>query len=324
MEIAPALHPSHREARQRFLTRGFLPVQTEEIGLYRRWINGWTLLTELSAANLIAWGIAAYRALYKVIAGYFCSVWFPCGGGPIEIQIHPSAEAPRIPLRGLIDALWETVSGTGDALAIYTIEERLLKDYTDVQGYAVRTDWTDDRSEYIYRIADLLELSGKENAEKRRHLRKCAACDRVSLAPVGKANVQMCVDIQNQWCGQQDCGACAALCGCEKNALENMTAIFDGNVYEGAYLYMEEKPAGFAIWERLDEERVFLYFAKALVSDFNTYLYYKIAETYFADAESLSMGSDMGKPGLRFFKRHLGRHTLARKYRCAYSKGGSL
>jgi hypothetical protein len=318
------LPPSHRETYQRFLTHGFLPVRKEEIALYRRWINGWTLLTELSAANLSAWGIGAYSALYKVIHGYFCSAWFPCGGGPLEIQVHPSLERPRIALQELVDALWETASGTGNALAIYTIEEHLLKAYTDVQGYSIQTDWTDDRGEYIYRIQDLLDLSGKENEKKRRHLRKCAVDDRVFLMPMSKENVQTCVELQNQWCGQQDCAACAAFCGCEKKAIENMAAIFDDDVYKGAYLYAAEKPAGFAIWERLDKERGFLYFIKALVSNFNTYLYYKAAETYFADAETLSIGSDMGKPGLRFFKRHLGRHTLARKYRCVYSKRDSV
>ncbi|MDR1216196.1 MAG: hypothetical protein LBK25_05910 [Treponema sp.] len=47
-------------------------------------------------------------------------------------------------------------------------------------------------------------------------------------------------------------------------------------------------------------------------------------KTYLQDAEYLSMGSDMGAEGLRFFKRHLGQYTLARKYRCAYIKGDSL
>jgi hypothetical protein len=316
------LPPSHRETYQRFQTHGFLPVRKEEIALYRRWINGWSLLTESSATILSAWGMVPYRALYKVIYGYFCSAWFPCSGGPLEIQVHPSQA--ELPLQELIDALWEPISGTGNALAIYVIEEHLIEAYADVQGYSIQMEPTDDRSEYIYRIQDFLELSGSENRVKRYHLRKCAVDDRVFFMPMSKANVRMCVELQNKWCGQQDCAVCAAYCGCEKKALENMATLFDDDVYKGAYLYVAEKPAGFGIWERLDKERVFFFFSKSLVSDFNTYLYYKAAETYFADAEYLSMGSDMGKPGLRFFKRHLGRHTLARKYRCVYSKGDSV
>jgi hypothetical protein len=311
---------SYRETYRYLQTQDFLPVKIEEIGLYRRWINGYTLLTELSAAQLNTWGIAVYSALYKVIHGYFCSVWFPCNGEPIEIQIHPAQEEAKIPLQELIDALSETMNETGNTLTIYTIEEHLLKAYTDIKGYTIQTDFTDDRSEYIYRISDLLELSGRVNAEKRRHLRKCVVDTHVFLQPITTENIQVCIELQNQWCGQQDCESCVALCGCEKKALENMVALFDDDVYRGVYLYVEGKPAGFAIWERLDKERVFLYFAKALVSDFNTYLYYKAAETYFADAETLSMGSDMGKPGLRFFKQHLGWYALARKYRCVYKR----
>ncbi|MDR2445837.1 MAG: DUF2156 domain-containing protein [Treponema sp.] len=323
----PDIPPHFKETYRRLSAQNFIPAQTEEIGLYRQWINGYTLLTELSAANVSTWGIAVYSVLYKVIHGHFCSVWFPPNGGPLEIQIHPAQICEQKEseyLQKIIDALADAISGTGNALAIYTIEEHLLDAYMNIQGYAIQTDWTDDRSEYIYRVSDLLELSGKENVEKRRHLRKCVIDGGVFLQPIAKENVHLCVELQSQWCGQQNCGLCAAFCGCEKKALENMTAIFDSGVYDGVYLYVEEKPAGFAIWERLDKERVFLYFAKTLVSDFNTYLYYKMAETCFANAEYLSMGSDMGKEGLRFFKRHLGRHTLACKYRCAYIKGDSL
>jgi hypothetical protein len=319
-ETPEDLPPFYRETYRHLKTQGFIPVKIEEIGLYRRWINGYTLLTESSAAILGTWGIAAYSALYKVIHGYFCSACFPCNGDPLEIVIHPTQEEAEIPLQELIDTLSEMMSETGNTLTIYIVEEHLLKAYTDIKGYAIQTDFTDNRSEYIYRIADLLELSGKVNAEKRRHLRKCAVDDRVFLQPITMENIQTCLELQKQWCVQQDCESCAAFCGCEKKVLENMVAFFDDDVYKGVYLYVEGKPAGYAIWERMDKERVFLYFAKTLVSDFNAYLYYKTAETYFAGAEILSMGSDMGKPGLRFFKQHLGRYTLARKYHCVYKR----
>jgi hypothetical protein len=323
-ERETAIPSCFQETYRHLLAKNFIPAKKEEIGLYRQWINGHTLLTELSAVQLSTWGIAAYSALYKVIHGYFCSVWFPCTGDPIEIQIHPAQKKSEIPLQKLIDALSEVMSETGNDLAIYTIEEHLLKAYTDIKGYSIQTDFTDSRGEYLYRISDLLDLSGPVNYYKRKRVKKIAAMADVSLRHITTENIQTCVELQSQWCGQQDCESCAAFCGCEKKVLENMAALFDDDGYIGVYLYVEEKPVGFTICERLDKERVFLYFAKTLVSDFNTYLYYKTAETYFADAETLSMGSDMGKPGLRFFKQHLGRYTLVRKYRCAYIKGDSL
>ena len=47
---------------------------------------------------------------------------------------------------------------------------------------------------------------------------------------------------------------------------------------------------------------------------------YMITKTYFSDIEYINLDSDVGNPGLRMFKTHLGVYELWRKYICTYRK----
>jgi hypothetical protein len=111
-----------------------------------------------------------------------------------------------------------------------------------------------------------------------------------------------------------------------------MEEIFDASVYGGLLLYVAGKPEGYAIWEPLGQAAnhggpaasgqaqasvrgtAYVYFAKANIPNFNVYLYYIMAKDHLGGVEFLNNGYDMGKPGLRMFKRHLSVHRMMKKY----------
>jgi hypothetical protein len=125
--------------------------------------------------------------------------------------------------------------------------------------------------------------------------------------------------VQNQWCAPKDCAVCASFAGCEKTAVEIMTAIFDEKIHRGLLLYCKEAPTGYVICEKKSANLTYLYFGKSIVQDYFVYLIYMIAKMYYADVKYLNINEDMGSPGLRMFKSHIGVHELWRKYLCTYT-----
>jgi hypothetical protein len=102
-----------------------------------------------------------------------------------------------------------------------------------------------------------------------------------------------------------------------------MADIFDEGVYKGILGYLNDVPVGYAICEQINEKIVILYFGKASITNFNVYLYYTIIKMYFFGVEYLNNGHDMGKEGLRIFKKHLSAHELWKKYLCTFTKSVS-
>jgi hypothetical protein len=249
-------------------------------------------------------------------------------------------------------ALREIAAGAGlPALRIWAVDDTLLAELRAAAGTAVGSvagdavgpagaaaaagsitaECSDDYSEYLYRVADIVEWNGGVNLNKRNSLKRCFATPDVALTPLTKDNFAVCLEIEDEWCSHQDCEACRAFAGCARDSLKNMGKIFDPAIHGGLLLYVGGKPVGYAIWEVLGAAgaalgasaalgagvTAYVYFAKANITNFNVYLYYTMAKDYLPGVEFLNNGYDMGKMGLRTFKRHLGVHTMMKKYLCS-------
>jgi hypothetical protein len=100
-----------------------------------------------------------------------------------------------------------------------------------------------------------------------------------------------------------------------------MADIYDDNVYEGLFGYVDGALAGFISWENRHKGRAYLHFGKGNIQNFFVYLIYTLAKEKLPDEiEFLNINEDMGKEGLRRFKKHLGAHELWRKYLCTFVK----
>jgi hypothetical protein len=273
----------------------------------------------MSAVMFVVWRYS-YFGLYKIIHGYLCSVFFH--KGEVYFTIHAPKE-PDYPLSAVVGRLADLCRENGvPSLQIKFVEERFLPEYESAGP--MKAVYSDDNSEYTYRTSDFLDLSGPVNCNKRKRVRKIASMEGVSLRPMTAANMRLCAEIEAEWCARQDCAYCESFAGCEMKAVEAFFDIFDENIHTGLLLYLGEKPAGYLICEKISEKLSFLYLGKANIQDGLVYLIYMMLKEHLTGVEYINMSEDMGKPGLRLFKRHLGRYTLARKYICTYSGRDSL
>jgi hypothetical protein len=264
----------------------------------------------MSAVMFVVWHYN-YFGLYKVIHGYLCSVFF-YEGRDIYFTIH-APEKPERPLATIAGILADLCYKSGlSSLQIKFVEERFLPEYKPLGPANIV--YSDDNSEYAYKVSDLLDLSGTVNYYKRKRVKKIAAMADVSLRPITAENIRLCTEIETEWCAYQDCAYCESFTGCEKKAIEAFFDIFDEKIHKGLFFYLGEKPTGYIICEKISEKLSFLYFGKANIQDGFVYLIYMMFKEHLTDVEYMNISEDMGHQGLQRFKRLLSTYELWRKY----------
>jgi hypothetical protein len=311
-------------ARRFFQDRGFLPADMSAYPVFSAF-SRYSLLQEMSAPIISSWSFA-YHGLYKVIGGCLCTVYFH-EAKPVYVTIHRPADGqPRLPLARVVDVLYGLCREAGlPFLQIRFIDEKYLAEFEGIGGYRVETQRRPQDDEYVYRIKDLLELSGAANFYKRKRIRRCSALPGVSLRPLTRANVRECLAVEDAWCRGKDCAYCASFGGCEREALRNMVELFDERRHAGLLLRLGEQSAGYLICERIAQDLAFLYFGKAVMEGFFAFLIYHLFadpenRAYVEGVEYMNLNEDMGSPGLRLFKSHLSAYELWPKYICTFTR----
>ncbi|GHT65500.1 hypothetical protein FACS1894110_07520 [Spirochaetia bacterium] len=316
--LLPPDSPEAVRAYRYFRQQGFCPADRDSFPVYKQYEQA-SGLQEMSAAIIASWSFV-YHGLYKIIAGYLCGVYF-YEGKPIYFTIHRPREDSACSLNQIIDMLYRFSREAGlPFLQIKFIDEAYLGEYQDVSGYRINTERRDSDDEYVYRVQDLLELSGPVNFYKRKRLKRCTDRADISLRPMTNENVHICMEVEEEWCRGKDCTYCASFGGCEKRALEIMIDLFDDQIHKGLFLYQNDKPAGYIISEKISDKLAFLYFGKANMEGHFVYLIYMLFKTCFPEVEYMNLNEDMGSPGLRLFKSHLSAYELWPKYICTYTK----
>jgi hypothetical protein len=337
------LNERDRKVREKLLRQEFLPVGRETYPLFRDF-KGSGLLSEFSPAVSTFWA-GSFHELYRFIGGALVTVFFFNGMEPyfeinrlkeVSLAAGGNSAVPFFSLRELIDVLYGIALDAGlPSLRVYAVEERFLEEYKGIPGYRIAVEYSDDHSEYVYKPADIVNLAGGINHKKHTHLNKFIGRDDIEIKPMNNNNRRLFLDIEREWCGFQDCTACSAFAGCEYKALEIMADIYDDEYFRGLFGYVKGKASGYLIWEQREEGRAYLHFGKGLVQNFFAYLIYILAKDELGGAVpaagsgipslcpaavSLNLNEDMGKEGLRRFKKHLGIYKHWRKYLCTYKK----
>ncbi|GHV11915.1 hypothetical protein FACS189491_03990 [Spirochaetia bacterium] len=315
-----------RHVRDFLLQQGFRSAGRESYPLFRDF-DGAGRLSELTPTVSTIWSLS-FNEVYKLIEGHLVTTFFFEGMEPyFEIKAPRSNTADSggknaaILLKQVIDTLYNFAIGAGlPELRVYAVEESFLEVFKNIEGYEVNAEYSDDHSEYAYRPADIVNLSGGVNHKKNTHLNKFIGRDNITFTPMTNENHRLCLDVEKEWCTHQDCAVCSAFAGCELKALEIMADIYDDHFYEGLFGYVDGVLAGFIIWEKRNEGRAYLHFGKGNIQNFFVYLIYILAKDKLPGIEFLNINEDMGKEGLRRFKKHLGIHELWRKYLCTFVK----
>jgi hypothetical protein len=306
-----------------FSAAGFNPVGKASFPLFQNFRQDSGLI-DLTPTLINTWG-SSWDSLYREIAGQLCIVWFCDGnpyhlGAPFYFTVVKAENADMANIKEAVDTLHELIRNAGvPSLIIESIDTAWLELFKSVPGYNIQCGYSDDHSEYAYKTADFLDLAGTINKNKRERIGKVFKMPGLSVRDLTRENTGIVLDLENRWCEGKDCSVCGSYAGCEKKALETAVTLYDESLYRGLLLYSGGEPIGYGIGEKKGQKTAFAYFAKGLRQDYFLYVLYTMVKMYFTDIEYINLGEDMGNPGIRMFKSHIGRFEYWRKYQCCYS-----
>ena len=160
-----------------------------------------------------------------------------------------------------------------------------------------------DYSDYVYSIAEYIDLEGGKNSKKRRHMnhveKNVPGC-RFEVIDNFEEKKPVIMDIMNSWCENHECSECVY--GCEKKIIEHLLDTNTSKQLYGGLLYIEDEPEMFAIGEII-QDTYYLYFKKSKNSIDGTFFYF---EYYLlkeiSDVTYVNFEEDMGLAGLRTYK----------------------
>jgi hypothetical protein len=294
------------------LENGFVTAGIENYTVVKNF-NADNQLNELTVCSIVTWS-GELNTLYKIINGFLCIANFYAAG---EISFSVIRSTAGDCLQNVVDTLYDLSINAGlDNLPVWFIEERFLEDYRSLKGYIVDTVCTEDIYEYIFNTDSLLNLDGRANKERRRLLRRFSENSNVSVKPITKENISLCLGIDEKWCNSQDCDQCRAFVACSKNALKIMINIFDDSVYQGVLGFIDDLPVSYLIFEKAGDDIAYFHYSKTIVPNFCYYIYYTTIKHYLYNIKKVNFGIDLGNQGLRFYKRNLGEYEFLRSYIC--------
>jgi hypothetical protein len=314
------VEPSHGEARDFFQKIGFKPITKETYLLLKEFEHD-SILVERTALVTVTW-VPDHNGLYMLIRDHLCCVLF-YERRPVYFVIYrPGADgSEKGPLKAVINDLFEMLRGIRlPSLQIRYIDEESLDEFRAIPGYTVKTEYSDNDSEYVLKTTDFIDLSGNINKYKRGHINKILKNTNLELRPLDRENIRVCTAIETEWCQSKVCEICRLPNGCEKRAVDMMVRLFDEGRIGGYLLFQDNAPIGYNVVEKRNNNISFGLFGKTLGSIPFVYLAYITVKDYLSDVEFVNIDADMGLSGLRTFKQHLGPFSLERKYICSFSK----
>ena len=119
-----------------------------------------------------------------------------------------------------------------------------------------------DQWDYVYRVQDLIELSGNRYHRKRNHIEQFAKQHDFTYRPLTQDLVPACQALQDRWCDEKHCDLVATL-RAEASAVKEVLANADALGVTGGCIETEGKVEAFALGELLDPETVVIHIEKA-------------------------------------------------------------
>lgn len=177
-----------------------------------------------------------------------------------------------------------------------------------------------DLADYVYRVDDLVQLSGKKYHGKRNHIKRFKDNNWL-FEPITKENIQECLEMNQHWCEMNNCAADP-----EKReeccAVKRAFRYFEELNFFGGLLRMDDKVVAYTIGERLNSNTLVVHVEKAF-SDIQG-AYPTINQEFLANMateyEYVNREEDLGVPGLRKAKLSYQPAILLEKYSVTLQK----
>jgi len=222
---------------------------------------------------------------------------------------------PPLGSRDLTQTVKELVEGMnkGEKLPpLYGISKNETETLAKI-GFSTKLDR--DNSDYVYAVKDLVGLPGAKFHSKRQAIKRCLSEHRCEYVPITPNEVELCLQLQEEWCNLINCNESLGLREENQAIKETFLHYEDLNVF-GAAISVDGMIQAFTIGEKLNNDTAVVHFEKA-----NPKIHglYQLVNQWFCKNDLIgykyvNREQDLGEPGLRRAKQSYHPHHMVEKY----------
>ncbi|MCF8062263.1 MAG: phosphatidylglycerol lysyltransferase domain-containing protein [Deltaproteobacteria bacterium] len=290
------------------MSRAFKPLEMADRDVFTRCFredqpNG----SEMTFTNLFMWR-HRYRPFWCEREGCLLVVCRPEGLPPFALQ--PAGRGDK---RAALQILCEELSERTSDIRIRRVEERFVTEHVDPTRFEAVYD--PDNSDYVYRTADLIRLSGRKYHRKRNHLNRFCRQFELRYRPLDLELVECFLDMQDSWCRMRECAENPDLLS-EDHAVREALTQFEQLGLLGGAIQIEGKLEAFSLGEPLNQNTAVVHVEKANPDIPGLYaaINQQFCENALSGTAYVNREQDLGDPGLRKAKESYYPHHMVKKY----------
>lgn len=131
-----------------------------------------------------------------------------------------------------------------------------------LQQYGFSAEYDKNNSDYVYLVDELANLNGRKFDGKRNRIKKCINEYNPEYRTITPDIVEMCLDLQTEWCNIRQCNMNSGLLS-EDFAIRELFSNIDKLPVFGCAIIVDGKIEAFTIAERLNRQTAVIHFEKA-------------------------------------------------------------
>lgn len=222
--------------------------------------------------------------------------------------VYSPVELPE-DVKGFVAILEKDAVGLSKRMVLNNLSEDMVGRMKDVYGEVFEYGFLREDSDYIYKVSELIKLSGTRFHSKKNLYNKFIKNYDYSYEEIGSNNIEECRRMKDNWVKKRDNDA-------ESDILDKVFDNYDMFDFKGAIIRVDGKVEAFTIGEELNDEVFVTHFEKANHEIGG--IYQAINQMFAANTISgykyVNREDDMGIEGLRKAKLSYNPDILLHKY----------
>ena len=263
--------------------------------------------SEYTFTNLFMWK-ERYRTTWRVWKDCLLIVF--CPGDDVHYGLQPIGQGDK---RAALDYLADHVSTLTDNVQVCRVAENFIEEHVSSGRYEVIKDR--DNSDYVYLAQELAELPGNKFHKKKNHVNKFIKNNEFEYRPLDSKVVDLCLDLQEEWCELRECVLNPALFD-ENMAVYEALKNYQQLGFVGGAFLIDSKVEAFSFGEKLNPETAVIHVEKAnsQISGLYAAINQHFCQVEWTDIKYINREQDLGQEGLRKSKKSYHPHHMVDKY----------
>jgi hypothetical protein len=264
-------------------------------------------ISELTFTNLFIWR-NYYQYRVAVVAGFLTLLAQQPGKAPFFLP--PVGEGD---LRTWGATVFQYLKEQGHQPRLSRVPASLVEPLAALSGVEVLFDR--DNSDYLYRIENLIQLSGNRYHSQKNHVNRFKKNPHWEYLPLTPELVAECLNLQEAWCRLRQCDESPSLHNEEQAILEAFQHI-DSLSYRGCVIRMGGRVEAFTLGELLNPHTVVIHLEKANpeIQGLYALINQQFLEKEWGAVPFVNREQDLGEPGLRKAKESYHPESLVEKF----------